>query len=195
MKIASVIILLFISAGCVGSHRVSPANPATTRPITDVDPALAEKEYWLAKPAVVEVRGAFDPLWEACEQTAHEYRFNIDRRDQRSGLLTTVPMITKQWWEFWRKDAGTFYDTEEATVANIRRTIFFQFKKDGESFSVSPKIVVEKESKVDPKYRQDIEGPDTYWYALRRDEVLEKKVASTIRERLDIAAKARASVR
>jgi len=192
MKIASVIILLVIGAGCISSR---PTNRATTRPVTDIDPALAEKEYWLARPAEVEVRGTFDPLWEACEQTAHDYLFKIDRRDQRSGLLTTEPMITKQWWEWWRKDAGTFYDTKEATVANIRRTIFFQFRKDGDNFSVTPKVLVEKESKVDPKYKQDIEGPPTYWYALRRDEALEKKVAGSIRERLDKAAKAQAAAR
>ena len=193
MKILCVVVLMFVGAGCMGSH---PANRATTRPVTDVDPALAEKEYWLAKPAVAEARGSFDALWAACEQTAHEYFFRIDRRDQRSGLMTTEPMITKQWWEWWRKDAGTFYDTKEATIANIRRTIFFQFKKDGENiYSVAPKILVEKESRVDPKYKQDIEGPPTYWYSLRRDEVLEKKVANSIREHLDKAAKAQASAR
>ena len=186
-------VLLLMASGCASSHR---ASPATTRPVTDVDPALAEKEYWLAKPAVAEARGAFEPLWEACEQTAHEYLFKIDRRDQRSGLLSTQPMISKQWWEWWRKDAGTFYDTKEATIANIRRTIFFQFKKEGEgAYSVTPKVLVEKESKVDPKYKQDIEGPPTYWYSIRRDEVMEKRVANTIKERLDKAAKAQASAR
>jgi hypothetical protein len=182
MKIAFVTVFLLVAGGCI-NHR--PATPAATQPVTAVDPALAEKEYWLARPAVVEVRGAFDPLWEASEETARDFLFRIDRRDQRSGLLTTEPMISKQWWEFWRKDAGTFHDTQEATLANIRRTIFFQFKKDGDNaFSVTPKVLVEKESKVDAKYRQDIEGPNTYWFSLRRDEVLEKKVAETIRKRL-----------
>jgi hypothetical protein len=186
-------IILLLVGGCVARR---PANPAATQPVTAVDPQLAEKEYWLAKPATAEVRGSFDPLWQACEETAHEFLFRIDRRDQRSGLLTTEPMISKQWWEFWRKDAGTLRDTQEATLASIRRTIFFQFKKESEgAYSVTPKIVVEKESKVDPKYKQDIEGPSTYWYALRRDEVLEKRVASSIRKHFDRLSKAQASAR
>jgi hypothetical protein len=184
---------MLLVCGCVG-HR--PANPATTQPVTAVDPQLAEKEYWLARPATTEVSGAFEPLWEACEETAHEFLFRIDRRDQRSGLLTTEPMISKQWWELWRKDVGTFRDTQEATLANIRRTIFFQFKKEGgEAYTVAPKVVVEKESKVDPKYKQDIEGPSSYWYALRRDEVMEKKVADSIRKHLDKVSKAQAAAR
>jgi len=177
-----VMVLMLVAGGCLSKRA---ATPAATQPVTMVDPALAEKEYWLAQPAVAEVRGAFESLWDASEETARNFLFRIDRRDQRSGLLTTQPMISKQWWEVWRKDAGTFKDTQEATLASIRRTIFFQFKKEGDgSYSVTPKVVVEKESKVDAKYRQDMEGPSTYWYSLRRDEVLEKKVAEAIRKRM-----------
>jgi len=193
MRLALALMFMLLAGGCIGNR---PSNPAATQPVTMVDPQLAEKEYWLAKPTVAEVRGQFDPLWEASEQTARDYLFNIDRRDQRSGLLTTEPLITKQWWEFWRKDAGTFRDTQEATLANIRRTIFFQFKKESDgTYSVTPKVLVEKESKVDPKYKQDIEGPSSYWYATRRDQVLEKKLADSVRKRLDKVAKETASAR
>ena len=193
MRFALALMFMLLACGCIGNR---PSNPAATQPVTMVDPQLAEKEYWLAKPPTAEVHGPFDPLWEACERTARDYLFNIDRRDQRSGLLTTEPLITRQWWEFWRKDAGTFKDTQEATLANIRRTIFFQFKKvsDG-TYSVTPKVLVEKESKVDPKYKDDIEGPSSYWYATRRDEVLEKRIADSIRKRVDKVAKEMATVR
>jgi len=193
MKFALALMFMLLAGGCIGNR---PSNPAATQPATMVDLELAEKEYWLAKPATAEVRGQFYPLWETCERTAHDYLFNIDRRDQRSGLLTTAPLITRQWWEFWRKDAGTFRDTKEATLANIRRTIFFQFKKESDGiYIVTPKVLVEKESKVDPKYKDAIEGPSSYWYATRRDEVLERKIADSIRKRLDKVAKEMASVR
>ncbi|HEV8604842.1 MAG TPA: hypothetical protein VGQ99_05720 [Tepidisphaeraceae bacterium] len=182
MRIGVAILLMVAAGGCMGKR---PGNLAATQPATTVDPQLAEKEYWLARPASVQVRGGFEPLWEASEEAAHEFLFKIDRRDQRSGLLTTAPMISKQWWEIWRKDAGTLKDVQEATLANIRRTIYFQFRREGDGvYSVTPKVVVEKESKVDPKYKTDIEGPSSYWYALRRDEVVEKKVGEAIRRRL-----------
>jgi len=193
MRILLALILIPLVCGCIGNR---PANPATTQPVTMVDPKLAEQDYWLAQPGVAEARGQFDPLWETCEQTAQDYRFNIDRRDQRSGLLTTQPLITKQWWEFWRKDAGTLKDTQEATLATIRRTIFFRFKKEPDgSYSVTPKVLVEKESKVDPKYKADIEGPSTYWYPIRRDLVLEKRIAESVRKRVDKVAKELAGAR
>src|SRR4051812_46136890 len=113
MRIFLVVMIVMIG-GCMGKR---PANPATTRPVTDVDPQLAEKEYWLAQPASAEVRGDFQRLWQACEDAAHDFLFKIDRRDQRSGLMTTAPMISKQFWEIWRKDTGTLFDAEEATLA------------------------------------------------------------------------------
>jgi hypothetical protein len=182
MRLFFPLMLMLVAAGCMTRRA---ANPAATQPVTAVDPQMADKEYWLARRATAEVRGEFEPLWEASEEAAHEFLFRIDRRDQRSGLLTTEPMVSKQWWELWRKDAGTFRDAQEATLSNIRRTIFFQFRKDGENaYTVTPKVVVERQSKVDLEYREEIEGPETYWYALKRDEAMEKKVAEAIRRKM-----------
>jgi len=183
MRIILAVMMMAMAGGCMGKR---PANLATTRPVTDVDPQLAENDYWLAKPASVEVRGDFEKLWQASEDAAHEFLFKIDRRDKRSGLMTTEPLISKQFWEFWRKDVGTLRDANEATLASIRRTIYFQFRreKDG-GFTVAPKVIVEKDSKVDPIYKADIEGPSTYWYAMRRDEVVEKRVAAAVRKKLN----------
>ncbi len=164
MRIILAVMMMAMAGGCMGKR---PANLATTRPVTDVDPQLAENDYWLAKPASVEVRGDFEKLWQASEDAAHEFLFKIDRRDKRSGLMTTEPLISKQFWEFWRKDVGTLRDANEATLAS------------------APKVIVEKDSKVDPIYKADIEGPSTYWYAMRRDEVVEKRVAAAVRKKLN----------
>lgn len=168
--------------GCVKNK---PANPGAAR-ATDVDPKLADKNYWLSQPASAEVSGRdFTELWEASEAVARNYLFRIDRRDYRAGLLTTEPMVSKQIFELWRKDAGTGYDTREATIAPIRRTIYFQFTPNADgSYTVSPKVVVERQSKVEPKYREEIDMPASYWYALRRDTVLEGKVAEAIRKKM-----------
>jgi hypothetical protein len=179
MRVAA-LVLTMILCGCA-----EKAQRATTRPLTDVDPKLAEKEYWLEQPATAMVNGNFDRLWEASEEAAREFLFKIDRRDQRSGLLTTEPMISKQMFELWRKDAGTMTDTVENSLQNIRRTIVFQFRREGDGvYSVSPKVVVEKESRVDQRYRVGTELPVSYWYALRRDEVMEKRVAREIEQNM-----------
>ena len=65
MKFVLALIFMLLAGGCIGNR---PSNPAATQPVTMVDPQLAEKEYWLAKPSTAEVRGAFDPLWETSER-------------------------------------------------------------------------------------------------------------------------------
>ncbi|MGA2498197.1 MAG: hypothetical protein ABSH20_10675 [Tepidisphaeraceae bacterium] len=195
--------------GCGGKSDDKPKTimPTTTRPsATDIDPQLATSTYWLNQPATSETSfKEFQKLWDSCEAVAYGYLLKIDRRDYRHGLLTTQPMISKQWFEPWRKDAPTNRDVEEASLGGIRRTIYFQFTQnlDG-SYTVAPKVVVERESRVDPKYLADASSnnynnPNTsntgtidsagqitvYWYALRRDAQMEIKLVAAIREKLD----------
>ena len=94
-------------------------------------------------------------------------------------------MISKQFFEPWRKDAGSWTDVEEASLGCTRRTIHFQFEQvDNKGYKVTPKVLVERRSIVDPKYRIDPEEPSEYWYALRRDQRMESHLAESIRERL-----------
>jgi hypothetical protein len=169
-------------AGCIGK----PRNPAATQPATAIDPAIAEPAYWLSRPAAAEVTNPeFKRLWDASEAVARQYLFPIDLRDYRQGILKTEPVISKQWFELWRKDAGIAKDVAEDSLGAIRRTIHFQFTRnlDG-SYTVTPKVVVERESRVEPKYATEIQKPPLYWYALRRDTALEAKLAASIESKL-----------
>lgn len=49
----------------------------------------------------------FDAIWDAAYNVLTEYRFTVDRNDPRAGVLTTYPMVGRQWFEVWRKDAPT----------------------------------------------------------------------------------------
>jgi hypothetical protein len=188
-----IILCLLIAAamplGCITDR---PFDPAATQPATVIDAKLATSEYWLAQPITEQVTHAdFTTVWETCEQVAHDYFFKIARRNFRSGLLTTEPAISKQLLEFWRKDAGTPEDVKEASIAAIRRTIYFQVTKNSDGgYSVAPKVIVERESRVDPKFRaEETDLPVTYWYALRRDSAMESQLAAAIRQKLSAPAK------
>ena len=179
-------------AGCGGTTADKPKTimPSTTRPsATDIDPELASPTYWLKQPATSETSyKEFQKLWDSCEAVAYGYLLKIERRDYRHGLMTTKPEISKQWFEFWRKDGPTGRDVEEASLGGIRRTVYFQFTQnlDG-SYTVAPKVIVEREAKIDPKYRttDDTNQPTNYWYALRRDAQMEIRLVAAIREKLD----------
>ncbi len=178
-------------AGCGGTTTDKPKSimPTTTRPVaTDIDAQLATPKYWLDQPATSETSYQdFQKLWDSCESVAYGYLLKIERRDYRHGLMTTKPEISKQWFEFWRKDGPTNRDVEEASLGGIRRTVYFQFTQnlDG-SYTVAPKVIVERESIIEAKYRtsDDPNQVTKYWYALRRDAQMEIRLVAAIREKL-----------
>ena len=72
---------LLLLAGCAapvgkGTYAVTTATPATQP----------------TGPTVV--AADFQRLWDACEDVAREFGFALDRQDRRSGVITTVPLIT-----------------------------------------------------------------------------------------------------
>jgi hypothetical protein len=179
---AFVAVLVVSMIGCVKDR---PPN-ATTQPVTEVDPAKANPDYWLNQPATVHALSTeFQPLWDVAEDVAHEHHFTIDRRDYRFGLLTTHPVISKQFFELWRKDASGAGDVFENSLGTIRRSIRFEFAEENGRFKVSPKVLVERYSSIDPKYRaQEADEAISYWYSLGRDHRLERRLAALIQKRL-----------
>lgn len=195
--------------GCIGK----PQNPSATQPATAIDPATTQPTYWLARAAVAQVHGAdFDPLWESCKSTARGYLFALDRVDPRSGVLQTAPMVSKQIFEPWRPDTGTFYDTVANTLGTIRRTLRFELSRnDDGTYTATPKVLIEREAILERRvtavsqYRTAFSGPAPhvqarqavnlepettfdvpvkYWYPTGRDEVMEKQVARRLEKEL-----------
>ncbi len=139
-------------------------------------------------------------------QTLRNDQFDIDEEDYREGVLTTWPMISKQFFEIWRSDAGTFYDVMVDSLQTIRRSVRFDLSRgpDG-TYVARPKVLIEQSShperrisavseaarafvpQGEPRMRVTEEGvavPSRYWYALGRDEAMERQLANSVREKL-----------
>ena len=184
-KLVVMLLGLALVSGCL---RNRPANPATTRPVTDMDPKMATVEYWVAQPATANVSlDDFTRLWQTCEEVARVYLMPIERRDYRGGMLVAGPVISKQLFEFWRRDTGSFGQTVESSLGTERRTIFFEFTQNpAGGYVVSPKVVIERQAKLgQTENRPTPDTPPTYWYALRRDAQMEAKVVAAIERKLE----------
>ena len=90
----------FVISGCAPAHQPAPATQPST--------ATTQPDFWLEqKPAAEVTFRDFQLLWNACEETARDYGFALDRQDYRGGVITTVPLVSKQFFVFWRIDAQT----------------------------------------------------------------------------------------
>jgi hypothetical protein len=196
--------------GCI-TH---PQNPAATQPATAVDLATTQPTYWLDQPAAAEVEGRdFDTLWQACKEVARGYTFTLDRVDYRAGEISTVPMVSKQWFEPWRFDSGTAYETLANSMGAVRRTLFFNVARNpDQTYTITPRVLVEREAILERRvtdvsqYRLAFSGPGPkiqpreavtlepgtypdvpvkYWYPTGRDTQLEIQVAKRLKSELE----------
>jgi hypothetical protein len=195
-------------AGCGSSNHVAPVSTPTTQTATDLDPQLSEPSYWYDQPATSRTAAAsFDVLWDAAQEVSRDLLFRIDRQDRRAGVLTTEALISAQWFEPWRRELQSADTLADSSVATIRRTIRYEFEKQGEAYVVIPKVLVERQSIAERRvsgalnrlyFRRDRELgasgtretdagvylPDSYWYAIGRDAALESYLASRINAQL-----------
>ena len=193
-------VLLAAAAGC---SRVDQ-SPA----LTQTDPKLATQAHWIAQPANASVEhDNFDELWEAAVGAARFRGYRPDRIDYRNGMFQTYPVISKQFFEPWRRDVATLTDLTESTLATVRRIVRFEIAKrdDDGTFECVPKVVVERYSSAErrittiTRYRETfsiataqgnrerdrgVELADTYWYAVARDEAMEKQLADAVASRV-----------
>lgn len=202
--------LPLLLAGCIGE----PQHPATTQPVTVLSNlATTQPSYWYDEPPTATITSAdFQKLWNACEAVAKDRFFDIERTDYRSGILTTAPLVSAQWFEPWRRDTKGFYQTEESSIATIRRSIRFEFTRLPEGgWEVTPKVIVEREALAEQRitdltrfrtiYTPQVQNrhtargsaesdlgitlPERYWFPLRRDPLYEQSIAQAVQKRLN----------
>lgn len=63
----------------------------------------------------------FNALWDSSLQVLRDYHFSVDRTSPREGVITTFPLLSRQWFEFWRHDAVGLGDMIEDSVQTIYR--------------------------------------------------------------------------
>lgn len=192
-------------AGCADDSTVRPAGGAVA---TAVSPQTASLDYWIDQPASSFVASPdYNLLWAACDAAARDYLFAIDRTDYRQGVLTTKPLISKHWAEVWRRDVTRGEDVAQSSLATYRRTIRYELRKnkDDQAYEARVKVVIERSSTFERRVTTAIQFrdafgayptgtefvaddgtqlPSQYWYAVGRDEDLEKALAETVREKL-----------
>ena len=184
--------------GCAGTARRPDPPPETGLP-----------EYWLRRPAVAAAEhDDFVRLWNSFRRVIQDRSFTVDRVDLRGGVMTTYPQVSKQWFEFWRNDVGTFGGVVESSLGTVRRSVRVEVRRreDG-TYVAKPKVVIERFAQTERRItsvaryaeifalnpaeggsregvRRGTDVPETYWYAHGRDQALERQIVADVRREL-----------
>ena len=62
-------------------------------------------------------------LMEVCEDILVRKQFVIDKYDPANGFIKTRPLSGKQLFEFWRSDNAGSFNTAEANIQSIQRSV------------------------------------------------------------------------
>src|SRR5580704_3814029 len=109
---------LFLLCGC--AHDSDHTALAKLPTATDIPAERATTDYWLAQSGVASVSfGDYQKLWDACQETLVNDQFEVDRRDFRQGVMATFPLISKQFFEVWRSDAGTLHEIWQDSLQSV----------------------------------------------------------------------------
>lgn len=143
----------------------------------------------------------FSKTWNAAIDVLRKHRFRIDQTDRRSGSITTHPVGSQHFFEFWRDDVVTPGDYWEATVCSIRRRVAVKIGRDEGSVPVS--VIVRKERLSAPERQltnssdaalflsQDLPGTEPsgssgsqgpLWQQFGRDSALENRLRELVLE-------------
>jgi hypothetical protein len=91
-----------------------------------------------------------DQLWGAVQETLRRGRFQIDRVDRASGVVTTLPEASQHFFEFWRHDVDTRRDAWEATLNPMRRWVEVSLTRTDDGLWTQLAVVVHKERLSSP---------------------------------------------
>ncbi len=172
---------LVMSAGCAASRHAEWRSSSTL--------------------VVAEPSADADRLWNSILDTLRGHGFQIDRVDRPAGVVTTLPEMSKQLFEFWRRDVATARDTWESTLNPIRRRAEVTLTPPGEGTWQNLAVAVYKERLSSPDRQFNSTGaayqyfgdslPSTTghyrvttehdrWLDLGRDPAMEDRILSEI---------------
>lgn len=148
-----------------------------------------------------------DGLWEAAQEVLREHHFQLDRVDRRAGHITTQPMTSQHFFEFWRKDVATPYDFAEASMRTVRRSVDVAVAGEGDEATIA--VTVKREFIATPERQfnstivalrmfgndlpradtgERITEADTYWIDAGRDPAMERYLLDRITARAGASA-------
>ncbi|MFP4105128.1 MAG: hypothetical protein ACLFVU_03465 [Phycisphaerae bacterium] len=116
-----------------------------------------------ARPATAEER-SFQRVWKSTIDVLKDKGFEIDRTDPREGVVTTLPMTSKQWFEFWRDENASRKDLLENSLHTIFRSAEVRLYKADEpgQYDLDVQVFVSRSNRQTLMVTSPSEGRELY---------------------------------
>lgn len=96
---------------------------------------------------------AYRQFWSHAITSVRHFGYDLDRADPAAGVITSHPLTSKQWFEFWRNDTIAASQVLEASIQTIRRQVRLNIKPipgKGE-YLVSAVVNVQRQDRAEPQ--------------------------------------------
>jgi len=132
------------------SSRIAAALSAALLSAVTCGCAVKYTEPTAPPPQLSEPERNFETLWQASLEVLRRYYFEPQRQDRRAGVITTLPMTGKHYFEWWRKDAARAQDLSESSVQTLYRVARVTIRPAdaaGETFGVQVEVLLWRSDK------------------------------------------------
>jgi hypothetical protein len=83
-------------------------------------------------------------LMEVCENVLVRKQFVIDKYDPANGFIKTRPLSGKQMFEFWRSDNAGAFNSAEANIQSIQRSVTINILESGDQLCIDCDVNVQR---------------------------------------------------
>ncbi len=147
-----------------------------------------------------------DELWQVSKKELRSRGFSLDRIDKYNRSITTHPLTSKQWFEFWRNDVVDHHSLMQSSMQTIRRIVTIDItsnqnddRKDKPiSHTIECTVIVQKQfnkpnhsngtklsiSQIASPPDDNINNIDSSWLPAGDDNALATAILQNIRKRL-----------
>ena len=88
-------------------------------------------------------------VMQAADKVLGQMHFTIAKYDLESGYMRSRPLAAAQFFEFWSKDTAGAFNSAEANMHSIRRTVELDITRQGDRVCIGCDVKVERLSLSD----------------------------------------------
>lgn len=111
---------LFVLSGCDSEVQIASSEPLCMRAIRKAQ------------------------LMEVCEDILVRKQFVIEKYDLENGFIKTRPLSGKQFFEFWRSDNAGSFNSTEANIQSIQRSVIINIQESKNQLCIDCDVSVQR---------------------------------------------------